>query len=174
MNNFAKEVLKTIGLIIGTCFVTLLFTSNVACGVHVSGHSMKPTLQDADYLIMERISNEFDRFDVVVFDAEEMNGTLLIKRIVGLPGETVQITKDGVLLINGEPTEIPYSAEQIFPFNIGRASEPITLGEGEYFCMGDNVNNSNDSRFEQVGNVKDSEILGRVLFRLMPTVKGVE
>ena len=96
-----------------------------------------------------------------------------VKRIVGLPGETIQII-DGVVYINGEPLENdviysfglkdeagkPVEPEKIY--NAGLAEKPITLGYDEYFVLGDNRNNSEDSRFSNVGNVKYSAIIGRI------------
>ena len=96
-----------------------------------------------------------------------------VKRIVGLPGETVQII-DGLVYINGEPLEddVIYGfgltdedGNEIEPekiYNAGLASEPVTLGYDEYFVLGDNRNNSEDSRFANVGNVKYSSIIGRI------------
>ena len=96
-----------------------------------------------------------------------------MKRIVGLPGETVQII-DGLVYINGKPVEddVIYGfglkdedGNEIEPekiYNAGLASEPVTLGYDEYFVLGDNRNNSEDSRFANVGNVKYSSIIGRI------------
>ena len=92
-----------------------------------------------------------------------------IKRIIGLPGETVQIDENGNIYINGELLEENYGAETIQ--NPGRAAKPITLGDDEYFVMGDNRNNSKDSRSEEVGNVKRSQIIGRAWLRIWPLNK---
>ena len=93
----------------------------------------------------------------------------MIKRIIGLPGETVQIDENGNIYINGELLEENYGAETIQ--NPGRAANPITLGDDEYFVMGDNRNNSKDSRSEEVGNVKRSQIIGRAWLRIWPLNK---
>ena len=89
--------------------------------------------------------------------------------ILGLPGETVQIDENGKIYINGEVLEENYGAETIR--SAGRASKPITLGEDEYFVMGDNRNNSKDSRSEDVGNVSRSQIIGRAWVRIWPLSK---
>ena len=86
-----------------------------------------------------------------------------------LPGETVQIDENGNIYINGELLEENYGAETIQ--NPGRAANPITLGDDEYFVMGDNRNNSKDSRSEEVGNVKRSQIIGRAWLRIWPLNK---
>ena len=86
-----------------------------------------------------------------------------------MPGETVQIDENGNIYINGELLEENYGAETIQ--NPGRAAKPITLGDDEYFVMGDNRNNSKDSRSEEVGNVKRSQIIGRAWLRIWPLNK---
>ena len=106
-----------------------------------------------------------DRFDVVVFRRED--GKANIKRIIGLPGETVQI-RGGQVYINGEV--LPDERELGTVSLAGLAENPITLGEDEYFLLGDNQNSSEDSRFSNVGNVKEDQILGKVWFRIFPAI----
>jgi signal peptidase I, bacterial type len=109
------------------------------------------------------------RFDIIVFypygrDSDEY----YVKRIIGLPGETVQII-DGKIYINGEVLEENYGKEPIE--NPGRAAQPIKLADDEYFVMGDNRNISKDSRYPNVGNVKMKNIGGRAFFRVSPLRK---
>lgn len=144
-----------------------LFVTFVAQRSVVDGDSMYPTLHDGDNMICEKISYRFgepERFDIVVFP-NEASHAYFIKRVIGLPGETVQI-KDGFVYINGERLEENYGYEVIL--DGGRAREPITLGEDEYFVMGDNRNNSTDSRSEMVGNVKKEQLFGHIVFRVYP------
>ena len=134
----------------------------------VEGSSMYPTLEDKDNLIADKLSyrfNEPERFDIVVFPYKYKKHTHYIKRIIGLPGETVQI-KDGKIYIDGELLDENYGAETIN--DPGRAAEPIVLGEDEYFVMGDNRNHSSDSRYEDVGNIKKSDLTGRAWVRIFP------
>ena len=113
----------------------------------VIGDSMQTTLSDGDNLITDKITYRFKdpkRFDIVVFPFKENTSKLLIKRIIGMPGETVQI-KNGKVYINGYELQENYGNEIMN--DAGIASEPILLGEDEYFVLGDNRNNSQDSRF---------------------------
>ena len=103
----------------------------------VDGRSMNPNLNDGDNLIVEKLSYRFrdpQRFDIIVFPPQGAPNEHYIKRIIGLPGETVQIDYEGNIYINGEILEEDYGLETIQ--NPGRAAEPITLGEDEYFVLG--------------------------------------
>jgi len=142
----------------------------------VSGSSMETTLSNGDNLIIDKVSYRFkdpERFDVVVFPDPEKPSVFFIKRIIGLPGETIQIGDDGTIYINGNVLEESYGREIIQ--DPGQAKEPITLGKDEYFVMGDNRNNSLDSRFTQVGAIKRDEIIGRAICRFYPfnKIKGL-
>ena len=137
----------------------------------VIGDSMQTTLSDGDDLITDKITYRFrdpKRFDIVVFPFKENTSKLLIKRIIGMPGETVQI-KNGKVYINGYELQENYGIAVMN--DAGLASEPILLGEDEYFVLGDNRNNSQDSRFSSVGNVSRSDLIGRAWVRLWPLDK---
>ena len=137
----------------------------------VEGNSMYPTLEDKDNLIVEKITYRFkdpQRFDIVVFPYKYKKHTHYIKRVIGLPGETVLI-KDGKIYIDGEILDEHFCEEDIN--DPGRAIEPVTLGEDEYFVMGDNRNHSSDSRYEDVGNIKKSDLTGRAWVRIFPFKK---
>lgn len=138
----------------------------------VDGSSMENTLHDKEQLFVEKVSYRFDaldRFDIIVFyPYGRENEEYYVKRIIGLPGETVQIIGSEIY-IDGELLEESYGKEPIR--DAGRAAEPITLAEDEYFVLGDNRNISKDSRTEVVGNVKKENIGGRAVFRIMPFSK---
>ncbi len=169
MNPKLKEVLSTSLYFLGVILVSFFIIKFVAQRTEVIGNSMNTTLSDGDNLILNKISYRFhdpERFDIVVFPFRHEKGKNYIKRIIGLPGETVHINKEGTIYINDEPLEESYGLEVIK--NPGNAYEPITLGEGEYFVLGDNRNNSEDSRFDEVGIVHREEILGKVWIRIYP------
>lgn len=172
MKNVLKEILSTsIYLLVVLC-VAYLIVTYVGQRTQVSGSSMESTLSDADHLIVDKISYRFsdpERFDIIVFPFQYDKETYYIKRIIGMPGETVQIDMDGKIYINGELLEENYGREAIQ--NPGRASEPIQLGSDEYFVMGDNRNNSSDSRDPSVGNIHKNDIIGRAFIRIWPLSK---
>ena len=164
-----KEILSWVFYIGFVLILTWLIITFVGQRTVVDGRSMNATLNDGDNLIVEKLSYRFSdpkRFDIIVFPPQGAPKEHYIKRIIGLPGETVQIDKDGNIYINGELLEENYGLETIQ--NPGRASEPITLGDDEYFVLGDNRNNSTDSRMEKVGNVKRETITGRAWLRIWP------
>lgn len=132
---------------------------------NVYGESMTPFLTDGDCVLVEQFSylvGRPKRFDVVVFYYRDSERTY-IKRVVGLPGETVQIV-DGAVMINGEKLEEPTERDLIL--EPGRAENPVLLGSDEYFLLGDNRNNSSDSRNTDIGSIKKSKLIGRVFIRL--------
>ena len=172
MKNIMKEILSTsIYLLVVLCAAYLIITY-VGQRTQVSGSSMETTLSDGDNLLVDKITYRFSepkRFDIIVFPFQYDTDTYYIKRIIGMPGETVQIDYDGNIYINGSLLEESYGREVIQ--NPGRAAEPITLGEDEYFVMGDNRNNSSDSRDPSVGNIHRKDIIGRAWVRLWPFSK---
>lgn len=147
----------------------------------VSGPSMENTLHNKDNILVEKISYRFGdpkRFDIIVFyhfddpeirDKEDASCyDFYVKRIIGLPGETVQIVDD-TIYINGEPLEEHYGKDPITESGI--ADEPFTLDEDEYFVLGDNRKVSQDSRYEAVGNIAREDIVGKAWFRMYPFSK---
>lgn len=170
--NIVKELLSLIlyiGFVAFLCFFIITF---VGCRSRVDGSSMMPTLADNDNLWVDKLTYTFgepQRFDVIIFNYDEE--TTYVKRVIGLPGETVQIDVNGNIYINNEVLEENYGREVILSANIGRASQPILLGENEYFVLGDNRNNSSDSRWSDVGNVHKDDIVGKVIVRIYPFSK---
>lgn len=171
MNKVLKEILSTGIYLLVVLVITYLIIVFVGQRTEVNGSSMLPTLKDGDNLIVDKISYRFhepERFDIIVFPFEYKESTYYIKRIIGLPGETVQIDEEGKIYINGEVLQESYGREVIKPEHLGIASEPVLLGEDEYFVLGDNRNNSSDSRIPEVGNIKRDRIIGRAWVRIWP------
>ena len=168
MKRALKEVFSTILYILVVLLGTWLIITFVGQRTHVSGESMENTLDNGDQLIVDKITYRFqdpERFDIIVFPFHYKENTYYIKRIIGLPGETVQIA-DGTIYINGEVLEESYGREVMQ--DPGIAAEPITLGEDEYFVLGDNRNQSSDSRDPSVGLIHRDEIIGRAWLRIWP------
>lgn len=171
MNRIMRELLNTAIYLLCVLGAVWLVITFVGQRTEVEGASMENTLHNGDNLIVDKLSYRFhdpERFDIIVFPFQYQDKTYYIKRIIGLPGETVQIKEDGSIYINGEKLQESYGREVIQPENIGRAIDPIELGEDEYFVMGDNRNNSSDSRTDIVGNIKREDIIGKAWLRIWP------
>ena len=169
MKKVLREILSTSLYLLVVLCITYLVIHFVGQRTQVSGSSMEPKLSNNDNLIVDKITYRFndpERYDIIVFPFEYEDNTYYIKRIIGLPGETVYIDKEGSIYIDGEVLEEAYGREVIR--EPGRAYEPIKLGDDEYFVMGDNRNNSTDSRDPSVGNVKKDRIIGRAWLRIWP------
>lgn len=167
--NIVKELLNVllyISIVILLCYVIINY---VGCRSKVDGSSMNPTLTNGDSLWIDKLAYHIGdpkRFDVIVFMYDD--DTSYVKRIIGLPGETVQIDIEGKIYINGQLLIENYGKEVIDSSKIGRAIQPVLLGEDEYFVMGDNRNNSSDSRYADVGNVSRESIVGKAVLRIYP------
>ncbi len=127
--------------------------------IRITGQSMTPELRSEDVVLMNRLSYDLGspkRFDVVVFEREDKKPN--VKRVIGLPGETVQI-KNGQIYIDDKPLEADKGLGQVSL--AGLAENPVVLDEDEYFLLGDNRDSSEDSRFVKIGNVKRRQIRER-------------
>ena len=171
MNKVMKEMINTLLYLLGVLCLTWFVIAFVGQRTQVDGSSMEPMLSDGDNLIVDKITYRFkdpERFDIIVFPFKLEEETYYIKRIIGLPGETVQIDEQGNIYIDGQVLAEGYGREIIRPDTVGIARNPIVLGEDEYFVMGDNRNSSMDSRYEIVGNVHREDIIGRAWLRIWP------
>ena len=163
----AKEWIKDILIAIVVAFLVLQFIKPTI----VQEHSMENTLQPNDYLFISKQSyhlfGEPQRGDIIVFHSQLTTSDgaekLLVKRIIALPGDTIAIT-GGVVYVNGEPQDEPYTKDGY----TNTEMEEITSPEGKLFCMGDNRQNSRDSRDGKIGLVDESEVLGKAVLRLFP------
>ena len=167
-----KEIIKELSGWLLYIVLIIAFTWTVVTFVgqrtEVSGSSMETTLSDKDQLIVDKMTYRFrdpKRYDIVVFPYQYQDNTYYIKRIIGLPGETVQILS-GMVYIDGMRLDEHYGNEIME--NPGIAEEPLTLGEDEYFVLGDNRNNSSDSRASDVGLIHRKDLIGRAWIRVWP------
>ncbi len=168
MKNIVKELSAWLIYILVIIVISYLVITFVGQRTQVSGSSMETTLSDGDQLIVDKISYRFrdpNRYDIVVFPYQYEKNTYYIKRIIGLPGETVQIV-DGYVYIDGQKLDEHYGNEVME--NPGLAADPVVLGDDEYFVLGDNRNNSQDSRAANVGVIHRDDLLGRAWIRIWP------
>ena len=159
----AKGIILWAVEILIVCMAAVFLVAAFGQRVSIAGDSMSPVLKNGDVLLINRVIYHFkepSRGDIIAFSQGE-EGRYSVKRVVGLPGETVQIV-DGKVLINGEEmtenirvTDIEYA---------GVAEEPVELGDDEYFVIGDNHTASDDSRDPRIGNIKRDNIYGEAWF----------
>ena len=164
-----KEILSFVLYFVIVIAAMLLIIHYVGQRTEVSGSSMENTLSDGDNLIVDKISYRFhdpERYDIIIFPYKYEEDTYYIKRIIGLPGEHVRIDDSGNIYINGKVLKESYGREVIQDPGIAR--DEITLGEGEYFVLGDNRNNSSDSRDPSVGIIQQKDIIGRAWLQIYP------
>ncbi len=147
--------------------LSYLVSAFVAQRIIVHNVSMQETLSEGDVLLMDKITYRIrdpKRYEIICFNSEyEREG--LIKRVIGLPGETIQIT-EGMIFINGNQVKDVEGLPKIE--DPGRASQEVHLGDDEYFVIGDNREKSIDSRSEEIGNVKRQDIIGKAGLRILP------
>ena len=164
-----RESVSFILYLIVIVVLTFLMIRYVGQRTRVDGSSMENTLTNGDNLIVDKISYRFhdpERYDIIIFPYKYEEDTYYIKRIIGLPGEHVRIDDSGNIYINGKVLKESYGREVIQDPGIAR--DEITLGEDEYFVLGDNRNNSSDSRDPSVGIIQQKDIIGRAWLQIYP------
>ena len=165
-----KELFQWVLVILGAVILAFLIDTFVIVNAQIPSGSMENTIMTGDRVFGNRLAYKFSdpkRFDIIIFKYPDDESQLFIKRIIGLPGETVEI-HDGNIYINGsdsplEDVDIKEPMEGSFG--------PYTVPEGCYFIMGDNRNNSRDSRYWENTFVSEDEILGKAVFRYWPLNK---
>lgn len=166
---YLPSVLGWIFKIAVVCLMAFVFVWYFGQRVSTIGASMSPVLENGDVVLVNRIvynATSPKRGDIIAFKPKgNENAHYYIKRIAGLPGETVEIIENSIY-IDGKKIEEDYKTTDIG--DVGIASEKIVLGGDEYFVLGDNRENSEDSRSADVGNVKRSYIYGKVWFTVSP------
>lgn len=170
----SKETIHTVLFFCGLIIVLFLLRQFVFTPVVVKGHSMDPTLADGERVIALK-NTKVKRFDIVTFPAPDDPKKNYIKRVIGLPGDTIKF-EDGVLYINDKKVDEPYLDEftkeitdgtpLTSDFTLEEVTGVTTVPEGSYFVMGDNRRNSKDSRM--IGFISEDKILGDVKFVMWP------
>lgn len=169
--NLKKELWEWAKAIFFAAVIVFIVFHFIIQVVTVKGSSMEPTLENQDRLVISNLFYTPETGDIVVLSDKTGLDEALIKRIIALPGQTVDINENGEVLVDGKVLSEPYIAEFIDEDHRGNMDYPLTVPEGTVFVMGDNRNHSTDSRFLEVGFVEEGEILGRVIFRLLPLDK---
>lgn len=171
MKSLTKGILELFdSIIIALVAVMVIFSLFFRIYV-VDGDSMYSTLHDQDRLLVSQLFYTPKQGDIVCFVAPELDDRILVKRVIATEGQTVDLTKDLKIMVNGEVLEEEYldpgieTSAKNFQF-------PYTVREGEAFCLGDNRVNSKDSR--DLGPIENKYILGRLIFRLFPNTGVVE
>lgn len=155
-----KEFLKKYKLIIiflGIIIACAVISNYVIQLSLISGDSMLPTYSNFDFTLINRMNTTPQKNDVIAINKAEVG--MIVKRVYALPGDTVVI-KDNALFVNGEKTT---ELGEDVPSGDTIADKETTLKDNEYFVMGDNLKESKDSRFSEIGTVKTNEILGLVI-----------
>ena len=166
--NLLKPMVVTVFILLGG----LIHIQRIGMQTKVDGFSMYPTLSSGDRIYVDKRAYRKElpqRGDIVVFQSDESATGYFVKRVIGMPGEVITIDAFGILYIDGKPQE------DLYGYGVmqtgGLATMGVKVNEGEYFVLGDNRNNSEDSRFPAVGNVALDKIVGKTDLRLFPIVK---
>ena len=169
-SSFVKELLQWAAAIILAAAVAIFADKFLIVNAQIPSGSMENTIMPGDRIIGNRLAYTFSdpqRFDIIIFRYPDDESQLFIKRIIGLPGETVEI-RDGHIYINGSDTPLEdVETKEPMEGSFG----PYTVPEDCYFVMGDNRNNSRDSRYWEHTFVTEDEILGKAVFRYWPVNK---
>lgn len=157
-----KMLRGTVAVLVVVAATAVLISNLLLPILRIYGSSMTPTLVNGNIVAAVR-NGTYQRGDIIAF---YYNNKILVKRVIGMPGEWVDMDESGNVTIDGEPLEEPYLTEKA----LGECDIelPYQVPEGRYFVMGDHRSVSSDSRSSQVGCVSEEQIVGKLLFRLWP------
>lgn len=167
VNPVLRACYEVVDSIKGAAVVVFLLFTLLFRVVGVDGGSMTPTLSDGDWVAVNGVVSEYQYGDIIVITQPWEKNVPIIKRVIAVGGDTVNIDFDTrEVFVNGEKLDEPYIAEPTrLHYDV---SFPLTVGEGKLFVMGDNRNNSLDSRSSRIGLVDERYVLGKAIFRLYP------
>ena len=154
-----KEIIPYVAVIL----LAILIRTFIASPVRVNGTSMIDTLKDGDIMLLNKMNKNYKRFDIVVINLDD---TKIIKRVIGLPGESIEYKNNTLYINNKEVKDV--SNQYTADFSLKELYGYEFIPEGYYFVMGDNRNGSSDSRDTRIGLIKKSDIKGKAKFRLWP------
>jgi signal peptidase I len=161
---FFQALKSTVGTLIVVMAIAAICSSYFLSLIKVEGTSMNPTLEQGELLLAKR-TEKFQTGDIIVF---YYNNKLLLKRVIAGPGDWVDIDGEGQVYVNNEPLDEAYlDGEET---ERGDLSYPYQVPESQWFVMGDHRKTSMDSRYTQLGNVKQEQVFGKVLFRIWPLI----
>ncbi|HHX67626.1 MAG: signal peptidase I [Miniphocaeibacter sp.] len=160
--NYFKTLRNTIYILLIVAAISILVATMFFPVLQVTGTSMEPTLKPGQIILTVR-NTDFKRGDLVAF---YYNNKIILKRVIGLPGEYVNIDKEGVVTIDGKAIKEPYLKER--SLGDGDIEFPYQVPEGRIFVLGDHRKTSIDSRYESIGAIANDLILGKVVFRVWP------
>lgn len=146
------------------CVLVFVFVARV---IDVVGHSMVPTLDNGDKIIITRLAGDYDVGDIVVLRKDTFRQEPIVKRIIAVEGQTIDFDfTTGAVYVDGVELNEPYINE--LTYDPEDYTGPVTVGENQVFVLGDNRNNSTDSRTATIGCVDKRYIMGKVIFRILP------
>ena len=160
--NFRKTIIATVNSLIVVAAISVLISLLFLPVLRVTGTSMTPTLYNDELVICNKRSN-YKQGDMIAF---YFNNKILLKRVIGLPGDWIDIKEDGTVYVNGEALDEPYIDEKA----LGECDIdlPYQVPESRIFVMGDHRSTSIDSRTNMVGCIADEYIIGTLIFRVWP------
>lgn len=157
-----KTALNVLGLLIVVAAISMIISTRFLPVLQVSGSSMEPTLQEGELLVFTK-TDKIKSQDIIAFYYQNK---ILIKRVIGLPGDYIEINNDGRVMVNGQEMKEPYVAD----FSLGDCDIefPYYVPKGKYFVLGDHRTISVDSRNSMIGCVSEEQIIGKAQLRLWP------